>query len=376
MDLLTRADFESLVESREGVDHVSLFMPTQRGGREAEADRLRFKNLLAAVESALLEEGRPRAEVARILRPAWDLHGDARAWNAMADGLACWLRDGEMRSYRVPVELPEIAAVGESFIIGPALPMLTDQTFIVLALSQKKVRVLRGSRSRVGELDLPDVPRSFEEVFEPDGPRSDTVPRPTAGHGGGAGGTFPYGSGADDNVHKEEVTEFFRAVADGVHKHIAHRTLPMVLAGLPEWVAVYRDVNRYPHVLDQAIERNPDDLTDEQLQAAAWQLVEQRLRSEAMVLMDRLGEQRGRGGGAVGPEQVLAAAREGRVDTMLVTPDGCWRGGTGVVHLGGLAEDPCALIDAAAMATLRTGGAVRVVDELPEGQLAAAVLRY
>src|SRR5690606_1919985 len=133
MDLLTRADFESLVESREGVTHVSVFMPTQRGGREAEADRLRWKNLLAAVESALLEEGRPRHEVARILQPAWDLHGDARAWNAMADGLACWLRDGQMQSYRVPIELPELAAVGQRFIIGPALPLLTDQTFIVLA---------------------------------------------------------------------------------------------------------------------------------------------------------------------------------------------------------------------------------------------------
>lgn len=375
MDLLTRADFESLVESREGVTHVSVFMPTQRGGREAEADRLRWKNLLAAVESALLEEGRPRHEVARILQPAWDLHGDARAWNAMADGLACWLRDGQMQSYRVPIELPELAAVGQRFIIGPALPLLSDQTFIVLALSQKKVRVLRGSRTRVGELDLPDVPRAFEEVFEPDGPRSDTVPRPTAGRGG-AGGTFPYGSGADDNVHKEEVTEFFRAVADGVHRYISHRTLPMVLAGLPEWVAVYRDVNRYPHVLDQAVERNPDDLTDEQLRSAAWELVEQRLAAEARVLLDRLGEQRGRGGGAVGAEQVLKAAQEARVDTMLVTPEGCWRGGNGVVHLGGLTEDPCALIDEAAMATLRTGGAVRVVDELPEGALAAAVLRY
>lgn len=376
MDLLTRADFESLVESREGV-HVSLFMPTQRGGREAEADRLRWKNLLTAAESALLEEGRPKHEVARILKPAWDLHGDARTWNAMADGLACWLRDGEMQSYRVPVELPALAAVGESFIIGPALPMLTDQTFLVLALSQKQVRVLRGSRTRVGELDLPDVPRAFEDVFEAEGPQSDNVPRPNASGYTGAGTVF-YGSGALDNVHKEDVTEFFRMVSDGVHRHVAHRTLPMVLAGLPEWVAVYRDVNRYPHLLDRAVERNPDDLTDEQLRDAAWALVEERLAAQARALLDRLGEQRGRGAGAVGAEQVLEAAQEGRVDTMLVTPDGCWPGSSGieVVRLNGMTQDPCELVDAAAMATLRTGGQVRVVEELPDEVHAAAVLRY
>jgi hypothetical protein len=376
MDLLTRADFESLVETREGV-HVSLFMPTHRGGRDTEADRLRWKNLLTAVESTLVEDGARKAETANILRPAWALHDDARAWNQMADGLAAFLRDGEMQTFRVPLELPELAAVGGSFIIGPALPMLTDQTFLVLALSQKQVRVLRGSRTRVGELDLPDVPKAFDDVFAADGPQADSVPRPNASGYTGAGTVF-YGSGALDNVHKEDVTEFFRMVADGVHQYVGHRTLPMVLAGLPEWVAVYRDVNRYPHVLDGAIERNPDDLSDEQLQEAAWGLVEQRLSTEVTSLLDRLGAQRGRGGGATGPDPVLAAAQEGRVDTMLVTLDGCWPGGNGtdVVKLDGVVKDPCEVVDAAAMATLRTGGAVRVVHALPDGEPAAAVLRY
>lgn len=378
MDLLTRAEFEKLAAPAEGV-HVSLFMPTHRvgNGRESDADRLQWKNMLTAVESTLVEDGMPKGEAADLLAPAWDLHGDGMAWSHMADGLAAFLRAGEMSTFRVPVEMPQLAAVGNGFVIGPTLPLLTDQTFLVLALSQKNVRVLRGSRDRIGELDLPDVPSAFEDVFEKEGPQSDSVPRPNAS-GRVSGGAVYYGSSSLDNVHKEDVVEFFREVADGVHRYISGRTIPMVLAGLPEWVAVYRDVTRYPHVLDEAVEHNPDAMSADQLREAAWELVSHRLSTEAARLIDRLEEQRGHGSGATGAEEVLTAANEGRVDTLLITPEGCWGNGSGteVVRLGGVAEDPCELVDVAAMQTLRTGGAVRVVDELPGGVPAAAVLRY
>ena len=59
-----------------------------------------------------------------------------------------------------------------------------------------------------------------------------------------------YGSSSLDNAHKEEVVEFFREVARGVESHLAGRTIPMILAGLPEWVAVYREIGSYPHLLE------------------------------------------------------------------------------------------------------------------------------
>ncbi len=53
MDLMTRAEFEELVGDGDGT-RVSLFIPTHRvgGGKESEADRLRWKNLLGAVEAS------------------------------------------------------------------------------------------------------------------------------------------------------------------------------------------------------------------------------------------------------------------------------------------------------------------------------------
>lgn len=380
MDLMTRAEFEELVGEGEGT-RVSLFVPTHRvsGPREGDADRLRWKNLLTAVEAALLEDGHERPEVGQLLAPAWELHGDGMAWSHMADGLAMYLTPGWSATYRVPLELPELAAVGPGFVLGPVLPLLSDQNYVVLTLSQKDVRVLRGSRDRIGELDLPAVPEAFDDVFEPDGPGSDSVPRPNAFGRAGQAGAVHYGASSADNVHKEDVVEFFREVARGVEQHLAGRSIPMILAGLPEWVAVYRELNSYPHLVDAAIERNPDDMRPEELRAAAWELVEKRLEEDNARLLDRFHEQRARGTGAAGVEAVATAANEGRVDTLLMTADGCYAGGNGgpaVVRPMRDGDNVCGLADAAARATLRNGGAVRMLEELPDGAPVAAVLRY
>ncbi|GAA1180138.1 hypothetical protein GCM10009584_22620 [Ornithinimicrobium humiphilum] len=380
MDLMTRAEFEELVGDGDGT-RVSLFIPTHRvgGGKESEADRLRWKNLLGAVEAALLEDGHEQRDVAQLLAPARELHGDGMAWSHMADGLAMYLAPGWSAMYRVPLELPELAAIGSGFVLGPVLPLLSDQNYVVLTLSQRHVRVLRGSRDRIGELDVPSVPSAFEDVFEPDGPASDSVPRPTASGRSGQAGSVYYGGGSADNVHKEDVTEFFREVARGVEEHLAGRTIPMILAGLPEWVAVYRTINTYPHLLDAAIERNPDDMSADDLRTAAWGLVETRLAQDSARLLDRYQEQLARGNGAATPEDVAAAAAEGRVDTLLISADGCYTGnpdGPAIVRPGRDEDDVCGVVDAAARATLRNGGAVRVLEELPDGAPVAAVMRY
>src|SRR5690606_29706599 len=250
--------------------------------------------------------------------------------------------------------------------------------YVVLTLSQKDVRVLRGSRDRIGELDLPAVPEAFGDVFEPDGPQSDSVPRPNASGRAGQAGAVYYGASSADNVHKEDVVEFFREVSRGVEDPRSGRSIPMILAGLPEWVAVYREINSYPHLVDDAIERNPDDMSADDLRAAAWELVEKRLEQETSRLLDRFHEQRARGTGASGAEAVATAASEGRVDTLLLTADGCYAGGPdGPEVVRPLRDgDVCGVVDSAARATLRNGGSVRMLDQLPEGEPVAAVLRY
>lgn len=383
MDLLTRADLDLLARTEDPGPYLSLFLPTHRLGSEDRTDRPRWKNLLTSVESALAEQGAGRAEVEHLLSPAWALYDDTIAWQYLSDGLAMFLRRGWQRSYRVPVEVPELAAVGDRFVAGPLVRVVSrDSHFLLLAVSQRDVRLLEGSMQRVEEVELPDVPTDLRDIIEEPQPRSDAMARPLAGGRGGRAVFYGYGAATGD-FRKDEVQEFLRRVDDGLSDHLAGQDLPMVLVGLTENLAAYRSVSSYPHILDEEVRTNPDGLPAEKLHEAAWPLIERVLDIERARALERLAELLGTGRATVDPDQVAVAADEGRVDTLFVsTEPWCWEQaatGGAVVRLG---ADPafarCELLDRAITATLTQGGQVHAVPaaEVTAGSGVAAVLRF
>ncbi len=383
MELLTRTDLDRLTRPADGAGtHVSLFLPTHRLGSENRTDPLRWKHLVAGAESALEAQGLRHSEIDRILEPAWALHADALAWQHMSDGLAMFLRPGWSRSYRVPVDLPEIGTVGERFFVGPVAEVLaTDAPFLVLALSQHRLRLFEGTRQEIAQLDLHDVPTDLRDLFEAPEPRSDAMARSLSARGAGA--VFYGRGGADRDLKKEELHAFLRQVADGLAAHLRAREQPMVLVGLAETVAAYRSLNSYPHVLDSDVRTNPDAMSAEALHAAAWPVVEEALEAQRARELERLAEMSGTGHATQSPAKVAEAAEQGRVAELFVAakpwcgtelPDG----GT-VVRLG--TEDSfaaCELIDRAVADTLTHGGEVHPVPaaEVSPGHAVAATLRY
>lgn len=384
MDLLTRADLEQLAQRGGREPHLSLFIPTHAFGAGTRTDPIRWKNLVARVEGALAEDGMRAPEIAELLSPAWELRDDYLAWRYMSDGLAMFLRPGWYRTFRVPVGVPEVATLGDRFVVGPLLRIVTgDGHFLLLALSQRRVRLLEGSMQRVEELELADVPTSLRDVVAPSEPRPQAIAFPVA-PGRRAGAAVFYGhGGTDDDVKKEEVRRFLRRVADGLRDYLTGHDLPMVQVGLNELVSLYREVNQYPHVADDAVLQNPDQLSAEELHAAAWPIVETILGRERGVAVGRFEELHGTGLASNNPARIEEAARNGRVETLfLATEPWCWEqleDGAAVVRLGAHeAFGHCELLDRAAVDTLSRGGHVYAVPaaEVPGGGDVAAIYRY
>jgi hypothetical protein len=384
MDLLTRADLDLLAGPDEPGTHLSLFLPTHRLGSEDRTDPLRWKNLLTSTESALSDQGMRRGDIEQLLGPAWVLHADDLAWQYMSDGLVMFLRPGWYRSYRVPIALPELATVGQRFVTGPLLRVVSrDSHFLLLALSQRNVRLLEGSMQRVEELELRDVPTDLRDIIEEPEPRSDTMTRLVSAGGRGGRAVF-YGHGAaDEDFKKEEVHKFLRQVADGLGEYLSGQDLPMVLVGLGEMVAAYRSVNSYPHVLDEEIRTNPDGMPPEKLHEAAWPVIEGVLDAQRSRALERFGELHGTGRASDDPDQIAEAAIQGRVETLFVAAEPwCWeqmsnRGA--IVQLG--ADESfarCELLDRAITDTLSHGGQVHAIPaaEVPGGRDVAASFRY
>lgn len=385
MDLLTKADLEQLAERERAELQISLFIPTHEFGAGTQTDPIRWKNLITRVERVLAERGLRAPEIAGLLAPAWELRDNHRAWRYMSDGLAMFLRPGWHRTFRVPVEVPELATIGDRFVVGPLLRIITaDSHFLMLTLSQRRIRLLEGSAHKVEELELADVPTNLLDVIEPPEPRSDTMAFPlSSSPRHGAAAVF-YGHGAaDDDFKQTQLHRFLRQVSDGLSDYLTGQNLPLVLVGLDEMISPYLDVNGYPHVIDDAVRQNPDQLSADELHAAAWPLVEKILVRERDVAVARFADLHGTGLASNDDAKIAEAARNGRVDTLFLAAEPwCWEqqpGNAAVVQLG--ADDAfahCELLDRAAMHVLSSGGRVHAIraDAVPSGGDVAAIFRY
>ncbi len=205
-----------------------------------------------------------------------------------------------------------------------------------------------------------------------------------AGNAGRGGRAVFYGHGAGDrHLKDDEVVRFLRAVSTGLEDVLAGVASPLVLVGLPQLVGAYREVNAYGHVLDEAVDHNPDQLSVEELHERAWPVVERRLRERRAGVIDHFHELNGTGRVSSDLPTVAQAATEGRVETLFVQADPwCWEGVSEdpepVVRLGGDERyAACEAVDAAAVATLTNGGQVHATSQVvaPDSEV-AAIFRY
>lgn len=384
METITRADLPFLIQADPATSQISMFMPTHGSVEQAPADQLRWKNLLTSLEDSLA--GRMRTpEIEDLLAPARALRDDARAWQRMSEGVALFMRPGWHRSYRIPFTIPEFATVGDRLVLGPLFKLLSgDEQFLVLALSQQNLRLLDCTRRTVDELPLDDVPTALRDAVEAAEPRSDTMTRPASAGSGGAAVFYGHGA-SDDGFKRDEVTRFLREVSAGLTPALNERGTAMVLVGPEPLVAVYRGITPYPHVLDEAVIRNPDPLSAEELHQLAWPVIDARLRDERAELIAQFRALNGTGRVSSDPELIHEAALQGRVQTLFLQSDPwCWEreaaGPHATVLLGeDEAHAGCERVEATAVATMSSGGLLHAtsetVDPARDSDM-AAILRY
>ena len=66
---------------------------------------------------------------------------------------------------------------------------------------------------------------------------------------------------------------------------------PLVLAGVGYLLPIYRAASDYPHLAEQGIEGNPEELSDEALHRQAWEIVQPlftQAQKEAVIKYQRL----------------------------------------------------------------------------------------
>jgi hypothetical protein len=378
MDTLTRPGVKALVLHEQG-PCVSLLLPTHRGG--AEEDAIRWKNLLREVEAGLVAHGSRAAEARDFLWPAAQLADDRTFWKSQGDGLAFFLAPGFARAWRLPLRVGPRAVVGRRFHVKPLLALLQgDGRFYVLALSQKRVRLLEGSRDAAREVGLEGVPRSLAEALRVHDRDEPLLFHTHPGLALGRRGAIFHGHGVGIDDAKDDLLNYFRQIDRGLHQLLRGEGAPLVLASVEYLWPLYRQANTYPHLLEGGVRGNPEPLSARALHDRAWALVGPHFSAAQRHAADLYARLAGTGRTFSDPAEAAAAAYRGQVQVLLLAdgPEcpGAFdpQAGTAAAHEPARPGDED-LLNLAAVWALRHGGAVHVVppEAVPSGGPVAGV---
>ncbi|MGB3768718.1 MAG: hypothetical protein WA947_19345 [Phormidesmis sp.] len=385
MPLFSKTGLQTLADTQES-PCVSIYIPTHQLGAETQQDPIRLKNQLSKAEKMLAETGVDANDATTLLQPAADLVNNQDFWQHQNTGLALFLSPGKFHQYTVPVSFEELVIVSDQFHIKPLLPLLAnDGQFYILAASQNKVGLYQATHNSVQAVDLGSTPLDLATALRYDDPE-ESIQGHSASRSSGKGGDGQMvfnGQGSGKDSENTDILRFFQAVADGVQNALAGQQAPLVFMGVDFLFPMYKQANNYPHLMEEAVAYQPDQLSPEEIRDRAFKLVEPKFQTDRKAVSEQYGSLQNNNQATADLSMILDAAHNGQIDTLLLASNTHKWGSFDVkarqadFHAERTASSRD-LLDLAASKAMATDAKVYIVDrdEVPEKADAAATLRY
>ncbi len=315
VDAVTMATIRQLCEA-DG-PYVSIYLPTHPDLPDLTHDALVLRGLLERAEAALADGGVPAQDASAVVGPLWALVEDREFWRYQAEGLALFAWPGGHLVLRLPISPAAYVQVGEVAHLTPLVAVASgDAEYIIAAVSLNQVRLFASTRDAIHELPLGPVPASLEDIERQHQSESELQHQ----HQPPAGGIATFHGHGGTEYSSTAVDKFFLELSTGLRERLGADTrLPILLAAVAEHLPRLRERNQLPTLLDEVLGGNPDQLPAAELRERSWPLMAQVLESRHREVLERLGALLGQGKATTDPEAILAAAREGRINTLIVS---------------------------------------------------------
>lgn len=384
MTLFSKQEWQALTQTQSS-PCVSIFLPTHEAGREIQQDPIRLKNQIAEARDRMQSMEIDSSEIQSILKPAEDLLEQSEFWQHQSNGLALFLSPDQFRYYRVPAKFETQTIVGKRPYTQPLMPlMVNDAQFYIVAASQNKVALYQATRDSVQPVDLGTTPLSLETALRYDDGEPTLQGHTTSRAGTPTGGQRVYdGQGSGKDSENTDILRFFHLVTDGVEAAIGGQSVPLVFVGLDFLFPLYKSANKYPHLMEDAVDYQPDTLSPEEIRDRAIKIVEPHFNADRKAASENYGNLLNKNQSTDDLETVLNAAFNGQIDTLFMAKgEQAWGNFEAkdrvISYTEASAENSEDLLNLAASKAIETDAKVYVVDQsdMPSDSAVAATLRY
>lgn len=307
-----------IFEEKSDGPFVSIYQPTHRKSSENKQDVIRYKNLVKEIEESL-KQRYPRREISSILNTLHELAQDSEFWLHSYDGVAVFMVENKCIIYKLQRKVEELALVSDRFYIKPLIRYFQSaDRYQLLGLNRKEFRLYEGNRYILDEIELPsDIPRTIEEALGDEYTESYLK---AASYGGNGRAMF-HGHGSRKDEIEVDMERFFRVVDRVVYEFSKSSKLPLMLVALPEYHTPFKKLSNNPYLMEEGIRVDFDSISLEKLKERAWKQMEIVYLNKTKEVVDRFENARAKFNGTDDLGQMVRAALENRVDTMLVEAD-------------------------------------------------------
>lgn len=383
MNKVSQNAIKSLLETEDSAT-MSIYLPTHRfpTSEYIQEDKIRLKNLVRGGKEILAEKGVDDGLIEQIVLGIEDgLYDDESFWQKMTEGVAIFCSPAGVHYFYLPMECDEKVSAGDGYDIVPLLAAASyDQPYYLLVLAKHRPILYKGDMYGVERvaINLPESPEAALNIDEShSNSKTDRV--------SGAPGTKAHGQGDSRQAGQEERLKYFRMIDDILQSDPnIDQSSPLLLAGTDDEVSGYRDSSRARSLLESSISGNYTETPIHELHAKSWPIISNeicdRKREEEI---ERLNSLIGTGKASAGAEDIVAAAEEGRVDTLLVgllttTRDSVSDGEDPVVKMVFSDDYESSDVAACGRSVFSQGGSILAVskDAMPGGVPIAVIYRY
>lgn len=384
MSLIDEKELEKL-SNHENKHCVSIFIPTERGGKEV-LEQKSMKQLNSAWNEAKKKLSKNEVDettIEKMGKQVETILSDKDFWRHQSDGLAVFVSPEFFESYTLPVNFEAYTYISEEFYIKPLIPAMNgDGKFHVLALQLDDVKLYEASRYSITPIEIEDLtPSQLEDRVGCDYKEKALQFR---SQGKGGENSQFHGHGGSERDEKVEFKQFFRAVDQGLKDYLHKENLPLIVYCQDYLFSIYKDANTYEHLVDEVVDGNPNDSDLMGIHEKSLKVAETFLNAKRDQKMERFKEQSKTENTSSATTDIIPAIMQGKVDTLFIENRaevwGTYDENQMKVELSEeQTKDNTSLLNFAAKKTIEMGGNVYLVQDylMPEKESKMnALFRY
>jgi len=320
MNKVSQESIKQLLEYEDNTT-LSIYLPTHRfpTSEHINEDQIRCKNLLRAGRDELEGRGTDEASIEQMVGDLERTFYDNEFWQHTTEGLAVFCSPAGTRYFHLPIECDEYISVGDAYDITPLLLAASlDMPYYLLALAVHNPVLYKGDMYGVERIDI-ELPESPEQALGIDELFSNSQTIRAGGYGTGNPGTKSHGQGDSRQAGQEERLKFFRMIDEAIRSSGLDITLPLLLAGSGDDVSSFKESSRLKTIITPSLSGNYTEVAAHDIHARAWPIINQEFcEKKRQSILEKINNLLGTGKASVDPADILIAAKEGRVDTVVI----------------------------------------------------------